>query len=173
MRNIMTLIVFAASSLFAHAATEPTESHPVKIEWQQPEKFTDIRPATESKKRYQERVINAFNKIWLDISKDLPAGYQLSITMKDLDLAGDVNPMYRMNQTDVRVVKDIYFPRVKLDYVLTGPQQQEIARGTDVKIQDMSFMSSTGISSMNREFHYEHTMLKRWFEKEIQPKLPQ
>lgn len=172
MRNTIAVLIAAALSFQAMATTGVTTQSQIKVSWQTPEKFTDIRPSSESKKRYQQKVLTAFDNMWSKFAEDLPTGYQLSIVMTDVDLAGDVNPMYRANHSDIRVIKDIYIPRVKLDYVLTGPQQQEIARGTDVKIQDMGFMNSSTIGSINREFHYEHEMLKKWFKKEILSKVP-
>jgi hypothetical protein len=173
MRNTIAVLIVAALSLNAMAATENAATqNPIKVSWQAPEKFTDIRPASESKKRFQEKVMTAFDKMWADFATDLPEGYQIEIVMTDVDLAGDVNPMYRANHVDIRVIKDIYMPRVKLNYVLTGPQQQEIARATDVKIQDMGFMNSSAIGALNREFHYEHEMLKKWFKKTILSQIP-
>lgn len=168
MRTTIAVLIAAALSFNAMAATEKaaTQSR-IKVSWQAPEKFTDIRPASESKKRFQEKVIAAFDKMWAEFAEDLPAGYQLDIVMTDIDLAGDVNPMYRANHVDIRVIKEIYMPRVKLNYVLTGPQQQIIASATDVKIHDMGFMSSSTIGALNREFHYEQTMLEKWFKKHI------
>lgn len=173
MRNTIAVLIVAALSLNAMAATEnaATQSQ-IKVSWQAPEKFSDIRPASDTKKRFQEKVIRAFDKMWGEFAQDLPAGYQLNIVMTDLDLAGDVNPMYRANHTDIRVIKDIYIPRVKLDFVLTGPMQQEIAKGTDVKIQDMGFMNHAAMNTMSREFHYEHEMLKKWFKKTILSQIP-
>lgn len=143
----------------------------VQVSWQQPEKFTDIRPSNSSKKAYQERVIKAFDKIWAEIAKDLPVGYQLAITVKDLDLAGDVNPMYRIDHNDVRVVKDIYFPRMTIDYRLTDASGQAVDAGQDVKIKDMSFMSSQPSGFRGDEFGYEKRMLKDWYRKTISNKL--
>lgn len=172
MRNTIVVLIAAALSFQAMATTGATTQSQITVSWQAPEKFTDIRPASESKKRYQQKVISAFDKMWAKFAEDLPPGYQLSVVMTDVDLAGDVNPMYRANHTDIRVIKDIYMPRVKLDYVLTGPQQQEIARASEVKIYDMAFMNSSAIGTLDREFQYEHKMLKKWFTKEILSKVP-
>lgn len=171
MRNTIAVLIAAALSFQAMATTGATTQSQIKVSWQAPEKFTDIRPSSESKKRYQQKVITAFDKMWGKFAEDLPAGYHLNIVMTDIDLAGDVNPMYRANHTDIRVIKDIYMPRVKLDYVLTGPQQQEIARASEVKIYDMGFMNASAIGAINSEFHYEHEMLKKWFKKEILTKV--
>lgn len=168
---LTTVLCAVALSFQVHAATtEKTETtSAVKVNWLNPEKFSDIRPTNGTRKGYQERVIKAFDKILGELAEKLPAGYTLEISVKDLDLAGDVNPMYRMDNTDIRVIKDIYFPRMKFDYVLFDQNRQQIQKESDVKIKDMGFMTSSNIGYQNREFAYEHEMLKKWFNKVIMP----
>ncbi|WP_164852447.1 DUF3016 domain-containing protein [Rheinheimera riviphila] len=168
---VTTVICAVALLIQVQAATaEKAETmSAVKVNWVNPEKFSDIRPANGSRKAYQERVTKAFEKILGDLAEKLPPGYSLEISVKDLDLAGDVNPMYRIDNTDIRVIKDIYFPRIKLDYVLFDQNKQPIHQETDVKIKDMGFMTSNHIGLQNREFAYEHAMLKKWFNKVIVP----
>lgn len=155
-------------SLQVGAADSPQQ---VQVNWQQPEKYTDIRPSNSTRKAYQNRVLKAFDKIWADVAKNLPAGYQLAITVKDLDLAGDVNPLYRIDNNDIRVVKDIYFPRMTIDYRLTDAAGQQLDAGTDVKIKDSSFMSTQPTGFRSDEFAYEKRMLKDWYRKTIDAKL--
>lgn len=148
----------------------------VKVGWQNPEKFTDIRPASGSKKAYQQRVIAEFDKMWSEFAKQLPPGYKFDVVITDLDLAGDVEPMYSgygagRTMNDIRVVKDIYFPKVSLDYVLYDAKNNEVARANSVKIKDMGFMSSGSLGFGSREFGYEKQMLEKWFHKEILSKV--
>ena len=168
---LTTVLCATVLSFQVHAATVEKAATPsaVKMTWLNPEKFSDIRPATGSRKAYQERVMKAFDKILGELAEKLPPGYSMEISVKDLDLAGDVNPMYRIDNTDIRVIKDIYFPRIKLDYVLFDQNKQPIHQETDVKIKDMGFMTSNHIGLQNREFAYEHAMLKKWFNKVIVP----
>jgi hypothetical protein len=163
-------LILALFTLTAQASTPTTAE--VKVAWQHPEKYTDIRPSNGTKAAYQKQVIKAFDKIWADFASKLPAGYRLEVTVKDLDLAGDVNPMFRIDHNDIRVIKDIYFPRMNFDYVLFDANKQQIAAGQDEKIKDMGFMMSTPSGFNQREFAYEAEMLKKWFKKTISPKLP-
>ena len=167
----MLMLAFFAFQLQAttnqlQATTKETSSQ-VKISWQNPEKYADIRPANESKKSYQAQVINSFDKIWTKLAEKLPAGYYLELTITDLDLAGDVNPMYRLANNDVRVIKDIYFPRMQLNYILYNADKQIVGQANDVKIKDMGFMTSGSATFTSREFAYESEMIKKWFNKEI------
>lgn len=168
MRKLALLI--ALFSLTTQVSAQATAE--VKVAWQHPEKYTDIRPANGTKAAYQKQVISAFDKIWTDFASKLPAGYRLEVTVKDLDLAGDVNPMFRMDHNDIRVIKEIYFPRMNFDYVLFDANKQQIAIGQDEKVKDMGFMMSAPSGFSHRQFAYEAEMLKKWFNRTIVPKLP-
>jgi hypothetical protein len=171
--SLMAVLCAAALSFQLHATTsekaEPISA--IKVNWINPEKFSDIRPATGTRKSYQERVIKGLDNIWADLATKLPPGYSMEISIKDVDLAGDVNPMYRVNNTEIRVIKDIYFPRMTLDYVLLDANKQPVKQETDVKIKDMGFMTSSKMNHKHKyqEFTYEYAMLKRWFDKVIVP----
>lgn len=168
MRIILPLL---SGILLTANAWASQQSTTIKVNWQNPEKYSDIRPSSGTKKAYQKRVISAFDKIWSGFADQLPAGYSLQVTVKDLDLAGDVNPMYRIDHSDIRVVKEIYFPRMTFDYQVLDHQGKVVLAEQDVKIKDMGFMNSSPIGLGSTEFVYEKQMLKNWFQKTLAPKL--
>lgn len=157
-------------ALSSFTVTAQTSESAVKLEWFQPEKYTDIRPSNESKATYRKHVIETFEKFWAKLSEKLPSGYQLTLTIKDIDLAGDVNPLYRVDNRDIRVIKDMYFPKITLDYQLKDASGTVIDSAQDVKIKDMNFMSSVGLRYSSQEFGHEKNMLDKWFTKTILPK---
>lgn len=157
--------------LFAGQVAAETAAAQVKVTWQNPDKYTDIRPASGTKKSYQQRVISGFDKIWAGLAEKLPAGHTLHVTVTDLDLAGDVNPLYRIDHNDIRVIKEIYFPRMTFDYQLLDATGKVVAAEQDVKIKDMNFMSSSTIGIGNTEFVYERQMIKSWLQRDLLPKL--
>jgi hypothetical protein len=165
-----TLLPLMFGVLLSTNALATQQEATVKVNWQNPEKYSDIRPSSGSKKAYQKRVISAFDKIWADFAKKLPVGHSLVVTVKDLDLAGDVNPMYRIDHSDIRVIKEIYFPRMTFDYQLLDSAGQVVAAEQDVKVKDMGFMHSSPIGLGSSEFVYEKQMLKHWFQKTLTPK---
>lgn len=167
----MRTLVFLMLGIFMSANASASQQEPtIKVNWQHPEKYSDIRPSSGTKKSYQKRVIAAFDKIWADFAEKLPVGHTLQVTVKDLDLAGDVNPMYRIDHSDIRVIKEIYFPRMTFDYQLLDSTGQVVAAEQDVKVKDMGFMNSSPIGLGNTEFIYEKQMLKNWFQKHLTPK---
>lgn len=163
------LVCFAMMSLTSVAQTSESA---IKVEWFQPEKYTDVRPVNESKAMYRKHVLESFDKFWLKLGERLPAGYKLVLLVKDVDLAGDVNPLYQVDNRDIRVIKDIYFPKITLDYQLKDANGAVIAAEQDVKIKDMNFMSSVGLRFSSQEFGHEKSMLEKWFLKTILAKTP-
>ena len=166
---MIRLAILGCAMLSFTLAAQTSESA-IKVEWFQPEKYSDIRPSNESKAMYRKHVMESFNKFWLKLSEKLPKGYQLALTIKDVDLAGDVNPLYRVDNRDIRVIKDMYFPKITLDYQLKDASGAVIDTAKDVKIKDMNFMSSVGLRYSSQEFGHEKNMLEKWFTKTILPK---
>ncbi len=139
-----------------------------KVTWQNPDSYTDVRPASESKTGFQSRVFKTLDGVFDSLAKQLPDGYKLQITVTDLDLAGDVKPM-RGGMQDVRVIKDIDWPQISFSYVLSDPQGKQVAAAKE-ELRDINFRSGVSINTGN-SFYYEEAMLKDWFKKQQDKKL--
>ena len=166
MRKIMLLCGITMLTATAVQAAE------VKVDWQQPEKFTDIRPANDSRKVYRERVLQKFDGFFQQLATSLPEGYQWQVTVTDIDLAGEVDYFAGGAGNALRVVKDLYSPAIKFNYVLRDKHGEEVASGEE-KLRDMGFMQSLRSNHSNEEFHYEKQMLDSWFNKALLPKVEQ
>ncbi|HEX5793021.1 MAG TPA: DUF3016 domain-containing protein [Rheinheimera sp.] len=166
MRN---LLLMCGLSLLTASAVQAGE---VKVQWQEPEKFTDIRPANDSRKVYRERVMKKFDSFFTELAAKLPDGYSWNITVTDIDLAGDVDYFISGAGNALRVVKDIYSPAIKFSYVVRDQHGEEVA-SADEKLRDMGFMQSLNSVNDSDEFRYEQQMLQDWFKKELQPKIEQ
>lgn len=166
MRN---LILGCGLSMLVAGFTQAAE---VKVEWQQPEKFTDIRPANDNRKAYRERVLKKFDGFFQQLATSLPQGYQWQVKVTDIDLAGDVDYFAGGAGNALRVVKDIYSPAIKFNHVLRDQHGEEVISGEE-KLRDMGFMHSLRSNQSHNEFHYEEQMLTDWFNKEMLPKVDQ
>lgn len=166
MRKILLLCGLTVLTVNAVQAGE------VKVDWQEPEKFTDIRPSNDSRKAYRERVIKKFDGFFADVAADLPEGYNWHVTVTDVDLAGEVDYFAGGAGNALRIVKDVYSPAIKFSYVLRDKHGAEVASGEE-KLRDMGFMQQLRSANDNDEFRYEKQMLQDWFKKELQPKVEQ
>jgi hypothetical protein len=134
----------------------------VKVIWQNPEKYTDIRATHEQQDRFQQRLFSHMDKVFTDLAQTLPADSQLEITVTDFDLAGDIPPMLAGRINEVRVIKDIYSPKIAFTYSFSHNNQ--IISGNE-SIRDLNFMSGISRSFRSDEFYYEEKMLKKGFDR--------
>ncbi|BFL85791.1 hypothetical protein LFREDSHE_42410 [Shewanella baltica] len=90
------------------------------------------------------------------------------MTITDVDLAGDMRPTFGATANDLRIVKEIYPPRMTFSYQVL--ENDKVIIAGDEKLSDMGFMD--GIKSLtDKPFMYETKMLTDWLKKTIAPQL--
>lgn len=141
----------------------------VKVEYKDYKKFTDMKPANEARGSFEKRTMASFDKIFADLAKQLPEGYSWNVVVTDIDLAGDVNHMFTQTGQQIRVIKDVFIPRVNFSYTLLDQNKGVVAEEKDLKVKDMGFMSRISNTRANEAYEYERVMLERWFKDKIQP----
>ncbi|NVK54482.1 MAG: DUF3016 domain-containing protein [Alteromonadaceae bacterium] len=137
----------------------------VEITWQEPESYTDVRPSNESRKRFRERVFSELDDYFNKLAEGLPAGQTLSITVTDVDLAGQVWPTFGTGAQDIRIIESMYIPRMTFSYQLKHGEQ--VMKSAEVSLKEMSFMNNASRFRRNEPFAYEKFMIKRWFSQEF------
>ncbi|QSX36769.1 DUF3016 domain-containing protein [Shewanella sedimentimangrovi] len=170
MRKLMTLVagcMLAGAAVAADEAMENpvTEQGIVKITWQEPKKFRDIESSGELQSRFEQRLFETLTKE-LDKSaqKRFKPEQKLELTVTDLDMAGDMRPTFGATTTDLRIVKEVYPPRISFSYRLLD-KDQVIAAG-DEKLINMNFMND--IRNYNdRPFMHEVRLLTQWVSKDL------
>lgn len=165
MRNSILAITLLAMTGVASAAE-------VSVTFEQPEKFTDIRPTHESKNRYQEKVTQAFEQFFSEYAAKMPEGYTWQVQVTDIDLAGDVDYFAGSTGQPLRIIKDIYSPAVRFTHTLRDNFGEEVLSGEE-RLRDMGFMQRVTKVGTRSEFEYEQKMLDDWFSKTVQPAVTQ
>jgi len=136
----------------AHAATS-------EVTWTDYEKYRDIRPGNESRKRFRERTFKNFEEHFTKLAGNLAEGKILKIEVTDVDLAGDT---LAGGVDRLRIVKDIYSPRINFSYELVNADGTEVV-SAEVVLRDMSFMQGSSLKYRNDSLGYEKKMLDDWF----------
>lgn len=165
MRNSILAMTLLAMSGVVSAAE-------VTVVFDQPEKFTDIRPTNESKSRYQDKVTQAFAKFFADNAAKMPEGYTWQVTVTDIDLAGDVDYFATSTGQPLRIIKDLYSPAVRFSHTLRDNFGEEVLSGEE-QLRDLGFMQRISKVGTRSEFEYEQQMLDQWFSKTVQPAVTQ
>ncbi|MFC7420687.1 DUF3016 domain-containing protein [Iodobacter arcticus] len=156
----MQKILFSLSLLALISSN--TWAGDAKITWQNPEKYSDIRASHEVQERFQEKLFKHFDKVFTELAAQLPTDSRLDITVTDFDLAGEIIPRPGSSLNEVRIIKEIYSPKITFNYAYTHKDQ--IVSGAE-NLRDVNYMSGVARSSHSAEFEYEEKMLRKWFAK--------
>ncbi|WP_018982839.1 DUF3016 domain-containing protein [Salinimonas chungwhensis] len=162
------IAILGLAGLFSGASGAAAD---VKVTWQEPESYQDIRPSNQSRSSFREMVFSDMEAFINELATALPDDQTFSITVTDMDLAGEVWPasfLGGVGAADVRLVKPLYIPRMQFSYALTDAQGDTLQSG-DVKLKDMAFMNrGTRINRRTENLTYEKAMFRDWFEKTVE-----
>jgi hypothetical protein len=148
-------------------AANPKPEPRTEVIFFEPEKFTDVRDSTLGSERGRTDTLEVLKTYLQDRAQIyVPEGAKLSVTITDVDLAGDFEPWRRTSAQDVRIVRDIYPPRINLSFKLTDANGEVVKQGSR-ELRDLNFMQS--ISTMaNDSYRYEKALLDDWLRSEFQ-----
>lgn len=139
----------------------------VQIDWQNPEKYTDVDPVNESRKRFRERTFEKLEHYFEELAQSLPQGQTLHLTVTNLDLAGEVWPASFVglgrSGNDVRLIKDVYIPRMEFSYTLKDASGA-VLKEDNVYIKDMAFHNRLNKYFDQDSLRYEKVMIEDWFD---------
>jgi hypothetical protein len=138
-----------------------------KMSLQDPDKFTDIDPGNGTDKSFRKGLVRAFTEELSKSAKALPAGQTLEVTFTDIDLAGEVDPVEVQGGYRLRLLKDVYFPRLEFDYRVLDASGAVVSEQKGVELKDMGYLSGPRGSGTSASFFYETRMLRDWFKKTL------
>ena len=166
MRTCQWLLLVATSSVVAPAFAVDTDPAAVTVEFVNAEKFTDandrrMKTAPEKNSHLQ----SLRRHVVARASRYLAQGQTLEIRFTDIDLAGDFRPNIEPALSDVRLVTQLYPPRLKLSYEIRDTSGSTIRSG-DADLRDLAFMTSSA-GNISDVLRYEKRMLDRWMRNEF------
>jgi hypothetical protein len=163
------LVALAVPAFPADSASKTSEqgSDRVEVSYKDPEKFTDVKDSSMGSDRDRENYLSLL-KTHLEErgAKEIPDGAKLSVTISDVDMAGDFEPWRGPQFNDVRVVKEIYPPRIHLTFKLTGSDGSVLKEG-ERKLSDLSFQMNATPAFSNDSLKYEKSLLDNWLRSEF------
>ncbi|MNT11519.1 DUF3016 domain-containing protein [Cupriavidus necator] len=168
-RSFRLLAACAAPLALSALAAPPAGT--LTLTFIHPETYTDAayRSAYGSDKE-RAQVMNDIRRHFDELAaRYLPPGYTLSIEVLDVDLAGHFEP-WRFHGYDLRVVRDVTWPRMKLRYELRGSDGAVIGSG-EQRIADQAFNMSVNVYSPTDRLRYEKAMMDRWFDQAVTRKI--
>ena len=165
MKTIRLFLTALAGLAAAHAGfaagSAASSDDRTEVIFSHPEKFADVRNTYAENDRDRDAILGQLKDYLVQRSKDyIPAGQKLVITVTDVDMAGDFEPWRGPQMTDVRIVKDIYPPKVDLEFRLTGADGKVVKEGKR-QLRDLAFMMKANTAA-NDNLRFEKALLDEW-----------
>ncbi|HBZ46566.1 MAG TPA: DUF3016 domain-containing protein [Stenotrophomonas sp.] len=169
------LLLAGSASAAPRTVTDPkapralTGESPVQVKWTDPAQFTEIRSSTN---RFEAQSGNWVQQLadYLrsSASKRLPPGQTLDVEITDIKRAGEFEPQNGPRGNDVRIMRNIYPPRMTLTFTLRDATGGVVRQGEEELI-DMNYLGNTGLLSNNDPLRYEKRMIDDWLRRLLPP----
>lgn len=143
--------------MFAIHAGEASRP-PVVVEYVSPEKFTDVS-STDHGPPNQNYLEQLRRHVMKKAAVYLALGEQLSIKIKDIDMAGEFEP-WNTPGNDIRMIRHIYPPRVELHYQLKDAEGNVLKEG-QVRLTEPNYQMRSVHNSQDT-MRYEKALLDDW-----------
>jgi hypothetical protein len=141
----------------------------VEVIFYEPEKFTDVRDGYMGSDKGREATLDTLKDYLTGRAvRGLTAGQKLAITVTDVDLAGDFEPWRGSQWGDVRIVKDIYPPRLTLVFRLTDADGTVLKEGKR-DLRDLAFMIKMTMGFRDDPLRHEKALLDDWLGADFRP----
>lgn len=142
----------------------------VEVTWNDPSGFSEIRQSGNRNKAIKGTwVKDLADYLATESTAALAPGQRLSVNLDDIDLAGDFEPWQGPNMHDVRMLRDIYPPKIVLSYTLHDADGQIIAQGGRT-LSNLGYLQGLNTVRRNTDsLRYEKQMIDRWLEQELGP----
>jgi hypothetical protein len=165
---LILAVLIAAGPLLAAPAGNPapTESR-AEVIFFEPQKFTDVRDSYMAEGDRAGYLDQLRNHIVRQAHRFIPPGHTLQVTFTDIDMAGDFEPWRGPQWQDVRIIKDIYPPRMELSFRVTDAEGNVVAQGDRV-LRDLAFMMKIPMASQNDPLRHEKALIDDWLRSEFQ-----
>lgn len=135
----------------------------------QPAQFTDAgyshRTATPAElERLQQALQGALQPL---AERRLPAGDQLQVEVLDVDLAGELQMLRWPTGGELRVMREITWPRITLRWRLLH-EGREVSSG-EQRLSDLNYLAGRPPGGDSERYDPERRLMQRWFEQTFGP----
>jgi len=143
------------------------DSGPVSVAWNDPATFAELRYGVN---RYE-----AARGPWLgdlarylrkQAERRLAPGERLELTIVDVDRAGDYEPGQNVALYDTRILRDIYPPRMTVQFRHYGADGAVLSEG-ERKLSDLAYLTGVNPITSTDPLRFEKRMIDTWLRREL------
>jgi len=166
-RMLFAAALALAAGFSATASEAPKSNAKVEVLFAKAaDQYTDVRDSVTPSEKGQAANLDALKQYIEERGAKLVSdGQKLTVTLTDVDLAGEYEPWHRAGAEDIRIIKDIYPPRIDLDFKVTNASGAVVKEGKK-ELRDLSFMLKLSIQR-DDPFRYEKELLNDWLRSEF------
>ena len=140
----------------------------VSVSWQDPAQFTEIlHSSNRTEARRGDWVLQLAMHLRERAQKRLPPGERMEVDILDIQRAGNYEPSRATAYSDVRVVRELYPPRMTLAFKRIGADGQVIAEG-ERKLSDPGYLIGPVPGLSSDPLRYEKSLIDRWLAQEFE-----
>ena len=159
----------ALALLFVPFAASAADDARVRVDWTDPAQFTELK--------YSHSLRDTHPDDWLEplarhlrarAERVLPPGERLEVTFTNVERAGNYEPWRGPRLDDVRIVRDIYPPRIDLRFRLLDANGSVLREG-ERNLRDSAFLMRDG-AHQDDPLRFEKRLLNDWVRKEFAAK---
>ena len=163
---LLAVLLGLASGLALQAAPAAKSEPRADVIFFEREKFTDVRDSYMETPKGRDAILAQIKDYIVDRAKwYVPEGSKLTVTINDIDLAGDFEPERGVRFQDIRMMREIYPPRIKLAYKLVDSSGNEVQHGTR-ELTDLSYLQNLQFNP-NDNLRFEKQLLDDWMRKDF------
>ena len=138
----------------------------VEVTFVAPEKFTDVKDDYMGSDKGRAALLDQLKDCLVtEGAKVVAPDQRLEIKVTDIDLAGDFEPWRGPELQNVRIVKDVYPPRVKLEFRLLSADGKVVTEGKR-ELQDLGFLMKLAVPT-TEPLRYDKQQLVDWLRREF------
>ncbi len=156
-----------AGMLAADAPRALPESGPVSVAWVDPATFTELR---HSSNRWAATEGDWLQELAQYLRKraqeQLAPGDRLELTIVDVDRAGEYEPWHGLALHDTRIVRDLYPPRMTLQFRHYSAGGSLLAEG-ERKLSDPAFLINSSPINSSDPLRFEKRMIDAWVRRDL------
>lgn len=163
--SILTGVVSALVGVSALSASPPLPER-IKVSWSNPVDFADAHESYGvDRDRPEDWLSDLARHLRYRADRTLGSGQRLDVTFTDIKRAGTFEPWRGPRWDEIRVIKDIYPPRIDLRYLLTSDDGSVLAQG-ERQLRDNAFLMHDTTNASD-PLRFEKRMLDDWLRREF------
>ena len=176
MRKILLIPLLAALVIAPlHAAstvTDPSRPRalpadgPVSVEWTDPAEFSELRFSQNCWEAQQGDWVTQLARYLQErAAARLPEGQRMDVTITDIKRAGSFEPWHGANANNIRVMRDVYPPRMTLQVRITDADGRVVSEG-EQRLVDTAFLMNSRPMDTD-PLRFEKDMIDTWLRREL------